>query len=176
MTDRPSEDIQNTVAKVIAEAMQEAVDWDFTEKLIAPTLEYVKRCLRENMESGVSPFYFSGQDYKRGEDGRFVGTDKPDGLTIGFEICDEDAPLVSQEDMNLADLLSRQYDSCFQSQADVVWGLERTLERVKQRYVECFGFECTKDAVAAERERRWPGKSTKSRNIPEPAGETGAKH
>lgn len=143
MPTSPSETLHSRVSEALIKAFTKSLDWDVIESMLEPSLDYVKSCLEVTESYPSGPFSFSFEDNNH------------DGLTLSLEVADNDGPtfLFTTEPVSLLSILHGQLGGCFLSQAEIVWGLERTLSRLREEYKNEFGIDCTPEAVAGEANR-----------------------
>jgi hypothetical protein len=141
VTESASAELQTKIAKVIGEAVTKSVDWDFTEKLLEPSLKYVQRCFAETLGEPDSGFY----PYT-----------KPDGLALSFSVADEDSEILGTGALSLFDILDRQWLDCERSQADMIFALEHTVQRLKDSFAQRHGIPCEPAMIEARCKERWP--------------------
>ena len=139
----PSETLHSRVSEALIKAFTKSLDWDVIESMLEPSLDYVQSCLEVKESYPSGPFSFSFEDNNH------------DGLTLSLDVADNDGPtfLFTTETVSLLSILYDQWGGCFRSQAKIVWGLERTLSRLKDEYKDEFGIDCTHEAVAGEAKR-----------------------
>lgn len=139
----PSETLHSRVSEALIKAFTKSLDWDVIESMLEPSLDYVQSCLevKESYPSGPFSFLFEDNNH--------------DGLTLSLDASDNDGhiSLFTTEPVSLLSILSDQWGGCFRSQAGIVWGLERTLSRLKEEYKNEYGIDCTHEAVAGEAKR-----------------------
>ena len=143
MPTSPSETLHSRVSEALIKAFTKSLDWDVIESMLEPSLDYVQSCLevKESYPSGPFSFLFEDNNH--------------DGLTLSLDAYDNDGhiSLFTTETVSLLSILSDQWGGCFRSQAEIVWGLERTLSRLKEKYKDEYGIDCTHEAVAGEAKR-----------------------
>ena len=143
MPTSPSETLYSRVSEALIKAFTKSLDWDVIESMLEPSLDYVQSCLevKESYPSGPFSFLFEDNNH--------------DGLTLSLDVADNDGPtfLFTTETVSLLSILHDQLGGCFRSKAEIVWGLERTLLRLKEEYKDEFGIDCTPEAVAGEAKR-----------------------
>lgn len=143
MPTSPSETLHSRVSEALIKAFTKSLDWDVIESMLEPSLDYVQSCLEVKESYPSGPFSFSFEDNNH------------DGLTLSLYASDNagHTSLFSTESVSLLSVLHDQWGGCFRSQATIVWGLERTLSRLKEEYKDEFGIDCTHEAVAGEAKR-----------------------
>jgi hypothetical protein len=143
MPTNPSETLHRRVSEALIKAFTKSLDWEVIESMLEPSLDYVQSLLEVTESHPSGPFCFSFEDNNH------------DGLTLSLDVADNDGPtfLFTTETVSLLSILHDQWGGCFRSQAKIVWGLERTLSRLKEEYKDEFGIDCTPEAVAGEAKR-----------------------
>lgn len=143
MTKSPSEKLHEAISSAVAEQVKKLIleaDWDFVEQISKPTFQYIENCRLDEERRGYSSFYPA-------IDGG--------GAVMLYEISDEFEPILSQS-QSLFDIYDTQCTDCERSQADLIFALEDTVNKLKTSFEKRFGVPCEAKAIEANVRKKFP--------------------